>query len=104
MKSLLVALLLGGAVFVSADAVQAGTISIPSGVTGALPSPYQTVADQEMTVAGTAVNLRAKPATSGKVLAKLNSGAKVTVVGSSGSWSRVKYKTLEGYISTRFLK
>jgi len=57
-----------------------------------------------MVVTGTAVNLRAKPSTSGKVLIKLNSGEKVTVVGSSGSWSRVKYKTYEGYISTKFLK
>ena len=101
MKSLLVAILLGGAVFASADAVQAATFTIPS---PSLPSPYLTVADQEMVVTGTAVNLRAKPSTSGKVLIKLNSGEKVTVVGTSGSWSRVKYKTYEGYISTKFLK
>ena len=101
MKSLLVAILLGGTVFASADAVQAATFTIPS---PSLPSPYLTVADQEMVVTGTAVNLRAKPSTSGKVLIKLNSGEKVTVVGTSGSWSRVKYKTYEGYISTKFLK
>ena len=101
MRSLLVAILLGGVVFASADAVQAATFTIPS---PSLPSPYLTVADQEMVVAGTAVNLRAKPSTSGKVLIKLNSGEKVTVVGTSGSWSRVKYKTYEGYVSTRFLK
>jgi uncharacterized protein YgiM (DUF1202 family) len=104
MKSLLVAVFLGGAVFASADAVQAGTLGIPPSISGVLPSPYLTVADQEMVVTGTAVNLRAKPATTGKVLAKLNSGAKVTAVGSSGSWTHVKYKTLDGYISTRFLK
>ena len=101
MKLLLVAILLGGAVLASADAVQAATFTIPS---PSLPSPYLTVADQEMVVTGTAVNLRAKPSTSGKVLIKLNSGEKVTVVGTSGSWSRVKYKTYEGYISTKFLK
>jgi len=101
MKSLLVAVLLGGTVLASADAVQAATFTIPS---PSLPSPYLTVADQEMVVTGTAVNLRAKPSTSGKVLIKLNSGEKVTVVGSSGNWSRVKYKTYEGYISTKFLK
>ena len=101
MKSLLVAILLGGAVLASADAVQAATFTIPS---PSLPSPYLSVADQEMVVTGTAVNLRAKPSTSGKVLIKLNSGEKVTVVGTSGSWSRVKYKTYEGYISTKFLK
>ena len=101
MKLLLVAILLGGAVLASADAVQAATFTIPS---PALPAPYLTVADQEMVVTGTAVNLRAKPSTSGKVLIKLNSGEKVTVVGTSGSWSRVKYKTYEGYISTKFLK
>jgi uncharacterized protein YgiM (DUF1202 family) len=104
MKSLLVAVFLGAAVFVSAGAVQAGTLGIPSGISGALPSPYLTVADQEMVVTGTAVNLRAKPATNGKVLAKLNSGTKVMVMGTSGSWSHVKYKTMDGYISTRFLK
>ena len=101
MKLLLVAILLGGAVLASADAVQAATFTIPS---PSLPSPYLTVADQEMVVTGTAVNLRAKPSTSGKVLIKLNSGEKVTVVGASGSWSRVKYKTYEGYVSTKFLK
>ena len=101
MKSLLVAMLLGGAVLASANAVQAATFTIPS---PSLPSPYLTVADQEMVVTGTAENLRAKPSTSGKVLIKLNSGEKVTVVGSSGSWSRVKYKNMEGYVSTRFLK
>ena len=101
MKSLLVAILLGGAVLASADGVQAATFTIPS---PSLPSPYLSVADQEMVVTGTAVNLRAKPSTSGKVLIKLNSGEKVTVVGTSGSWSRVKYKTYEGYISTKFLK
>ena len=101
MKSLLVAILLGGAVLASADAVQAATFTIPS---PSLPSSYLNVADQEMVVTGTAVNLRAKPSTSGKVLIKLNSGEKVTVVGTSGSWSRVKYKTYEGYVSTKFLK
>ena len=102
MKSLLVAILLGGTIFASADAVQAATFTIPS---SSLPSSsYLRVADQEMVVTGTAVNLRSKPSTSGKVLIKLNTGEKVTVVGSSGSWSRVKYKTYEGYVSTRFLK
>ena len=102
MKSLLVALLLGGAVFVSADAVQAGTISIPSGVAGALSSPYQTVADEQMVVTGAGVYLRDQP--SGKVLAKLKKGTKVTVVGNSGDWTHVKYKSYDGYISTKFLK
>jgi uncharacterized protein YgiM (DUF1202 family) len=101
MKSLIVAVLLTGGVLVSADAVQAGSLAMPLPTP---PSPYVAVAAQEMVVTGTAVNLRAAPSTSGKVLTKLNTGAKVMVVGSSGSWTRVKYKTYEGYISTRFLK
>jgi mannosyl-glycoprotein endo-beta-N-acetylglucosaminidase len=68
------------------------------------PSLLQNVADQEMTVVGTAVNVRQHPASSSKVLTKLNSGAKVMAVGSSGSWTRIKINGMDGYISTRFLK
>jgi len=58
---------------------------------------------QVMTVTGNAVYLRAQPNTKAVVLAELGKGAKVTAVGTAGSWTRVKYKNLDGYISTRFL-
>jgi Bacterial SH3 domain. len=64
----------------------------------------QNVADQEMTVVGTAVNVRQHPTSNSKVLTKLNNGAKVMAVGSSGSWTRIKINGMDGYISTRFLK
>ncbi len=101
MRSLLVAVIAGGAVLATVGAGHAGALGIPR---PSLPSPYVSIADQEMTVMGTAVNLRSKPSTAGKVLAKLNNGAKVMVVGTSGSWTHVKYKNLDGYVSSRYLK
>jgi uncharacterized protein YgiM (DUF1202 family) len=101
MRVLLVAIVMGITSIASlgvAGAAPLGTLVLPQ------HSLLQNVADQEMTVVGTAVNVRQHPTSNSKVLTKLNSGAKVIVAGSSGSWTRVKINGMDGYISTRFLK
>ena len=101
MRVLMVALVMGATSIASLGIAQAAPLGTP---VVAPPSLLQMVADQEMTVMGTAVNVRQHPTSSSKVLAKLNSGAKVMAVGSSGSWTRIKINGMDGYISTRFLK
>ena len=86
------------------NALQEGFDAAGTGLTAqASPPQAVTVADQVMTVSGNAVNLRDQPSTEGKVLATLNKRTKVTVVGFSGYWTHIKYKDLDGYISTKFL-
>jgi uncharacterized protein YgiM (DUF1202 family) len=102
MRSLLVAIVMGTTSVASLGIAQATPLDTP-----VLPqhSLMQNVADQEMTVVGTAVNVRQHPSRNSKVLTTLNSGAKVIVTGSSGSWTRIKVSnSMDGYISTRFLK
>ncbi|HSY88971.1 MAG TPA: SH3 domain-containing protein [Verrucomicrobiae bacterium] len=101
MRVLMVALVMGATSIASLGIAQGAPLGTP---VVAQPSLLQMVADQEMTVTGTAVNVRQHPTSSSKVLTKLNSGAKVMAVGSSGSWTRVKINGMDGYISTRFLK
>ncbi len=103
MRVLMVAIVMGATSIASLGVAQAAPLGTP---TFAPPSLLQNVADcGDGFVTGTAaVNVRQHPTSSSKVLAKLNSGAKVTAVGSSGSWTRVKINGMDGYISTRFLK
>jgi uncharacterized protein YgiM (DUF1202 family) len=101
MRVLMVAIAMGITSIVSLGSAQAAPLGTP---VFAPPSLLQNVADQEMTVVGTAVNVRQHPTSNSKVLTKLNNGAKVMAVGSSGSWTRIKINGMDGYISTRFLK
>jgi uncharacterized protein YgiM (DUF1202 family) len=98
MRSLLAAVVMASA---SVASVHAGMLTIP---VQPLHSGALLVADQEMTVAGNAVNLREKPSTKARVIIKLNAGTKVTAIGASGSWTHVKYLDLDGYVSSKFLK
>lgn len=68
-------------------------------------SPTQ-IADQQMTVAGSYANLRAKPTTASRVLARLPKGTKVTVIGKTSSrhWVHVMANGKSGYISAKLLK
>ena len=102
MRSLLVAIIIGSTSIASFEIAQAAPLDAP-----VLPqhSLVQNVADKEMTVVGTAVNVRQHPSRNSKVLATMNSGDKVVVTGSSGSWTRIRVSnSMDGYISTRFLK
>ena len=92
-------------VIAAAGTAAAGMISAPN-----LPvvSSAQTVADQEMTVSNSYgyANLRAKPSTSGKLLAKLPEGTKVVVIEkvAGGAWVHVKAGDKTGYIKANLLK
>ena len=66
-----------------------------------------TVADaQQMEVSGSYANLRAKPTTQAKLLAKLNHGTKVDILGKveHDRWYHVKANGQEGYIRADLLK
>lgn len=49
------------------------------------------------------VNVRKSASTSSKLLGKLYKGAKVTVVGTNGSFSKIKYNNSYAYIATKYL-
>ena len=74
-----------------------------------LPAPpgYSTVAaNAEMEVAGPYANLRAKPTTQSKLLAKLDHATKVEILGKveHDRWYHVKANGTEGYIRADLLK
>ena len=64
------------------------------------------VADAPMEVSGPYANLRAKPTTQAKLLAKLNHGTKVDIVGKveHDRWYHVKVNGMDGYIRADLLK
>jgi uncharacterized protein YgiM (DUF1202 family) len=101
MKSVLMTMLIGGAVMVMGSNVDAGMLKSPSLT---LPSLYQSAAAMEMTVSATTANLRNQPSTKGQILAKLKHGTKVMVLGTSGTWTHVKVNNQEGYISSPLLR
>ncbi|WP_303984410.1 SH3 domain-containing protein, partial [Niallia circulans] len=53
--------------------------------------------------AGSSLNLRSTPSTSGKILGKLPAGTVVIVQAEGNGWSKVKVNNLEGYVSTEYL-
>ena len=65
-----------------------------------------TVANAEMEVAGPYANLRAKPTTQSKLLAKLDHATKVEILGKveHDRWYHVKANGTEGYIRADLLK
>ena|SRR5260221_7021817 len=65
-----------------------------------------TAADAQMEVAGAYANLRAKPTTQAKLLAKLNHATKVDILGKveHDHWYHVKANGIEGYIRADLLK
>ena len=93
------------ALFATGLNVQAGVSSPPK--PGAMPM-VQTVADQEMTVSNSYgyANLRQKPSTSSKLLARLLQGTKVVFIEkvSGGTWVHVKAGAKDGYIKADLLK
>jgi uncharacterized protein YgiM (DUF1202 family) len=101
-NSCLAAASIAVAIMVSAGA-QAATF--PMLVTPTTPG-FQVVASMQMEVAHSYANLREKPTTHSKLLAKLDKGTKVDVIEkvSGGKWTHVKVNSMEGYISTNLLK
>jgi hypothetical protein len=71
----------------------------------ALPG-LSAAADTQMEVAGAYANLRAKPTTQAKLLAKLDHATKVDILGKveHDRWYHVKANGIEGYIRADLLK
>ena len=101
-SSYLAAATIAAAIMTSVS-VWAATFPVP-------PAPaapgFQIVASMQMEVAHSYANLREKPTTHSKLLAKLDKGTKLDVLGkvSGGKWTHVKVNGMEGYISTNLLK
>lgn len=93
--------------FATAAALSSTAIAAPL---SHLPAPstngYQAAATMEMTVQVANANLREKPTTSAKILAKVPQGTKVAVteVVDSGKWAHVTFNNLDGYIAIKSLK
>jgi uncharacterized protein YgiM (DUF1202 family) len=60
-------------------------------------------ADTSVT-ATTGVNVRSAASTSSKIIGGLHRGQTVTAVSSSGSWTKIKYSSGTGYVSSQYLK
>ncbi|HEU4545578.1 MAG TPA: SH3 domain-containing protein, partial [Microlunatus sp.] len=60
-------------------------------------------ADTSVT-ATTAVNVRSAASTSSKIIGGLHRGQTVTAVSTSGGWTKIKYSSGTGYVSSQYLK
>lgn len=68
------------------------------------PEETPTVTEKIVNVqAGSSLNLRSTPSTSGKILSKLQAGTVVIVQAEGNGWSKVKVNNLEGYVSSEYL-
>ena len=56
------------------------------------------------TCTGDGVRLRAKANLLGKILTKLYEGEPFEILGTSGSWTQIKYRSITGYMSSRYVK
>lgn len=61
------------------------------------------IATSTMT-ATTGVNIRSKPSTGAKIVGGLYRGQTVTAVSTSGSWTKIKFGSGTGYVSSQYLK
>lgn len=66
---------------------------------GGLPA----LADTSMT-ATTGVNIRSSPSTSAKIIGGLYRGQTVTAVNTSGSWTKIRFRSGTAYVSSKYLK
>lgn len=53
---------------------------------------------------GTGLNLRAYPSTTGRIIASIPNGTRITVFGETGNWYVVQYGTQMGYVSKPFVE
>ncbi|MFP7396117.1 SH3 domain-containing protein [Niallia circulans] len=68
------------------------------------PEEMPTVTEKIVNVqAGSSLNMRSTPSTSGKILSKLQAGTVVIVQAEGNGWSKVKVNNLEGYVSSEYL-
>lgn len=80
-----------------------------AGMSRDLLAPERAIVQVQAATGGTVTvrtayaNLRAEPTTKSKLLGKVNHGAKLTVVGSSGDWTQVQSGDKTGYINNKLL-
>ena len=55
------------------------------------------------TITGNDVNFRKGPGTNYSSIAKLNKGVKVEFLGTQGSWTKLKYNGIEGYVHSNYV-
>lgn len=55
-------------------------------------------------IATETLNLREKPSTTSEVVAMLSEGIECDIIGESGDWYKVKYKSYTGYVSKEYVK
>ncbi|WP_193224541.1 SH3 domain-containing protein [Bacillus sp. B1-b2] len=67
------------------------------------PETPQTIEKVVNVLAGSSLNVRSTPSTSGKILTKLSKDTVVTVVSEANGWSKVKVNNIEGYVSSEYL-
>lgn len=69
----------------------------------ALMLPLVSLAETPMVVKGGALNLRAEPSLTAKVLKQFPTGTWMTVIETNDGWSKVKVNGLEGYVMSKYL-
>ncbi len=78
-----------------------------NGTVGYVHSDYMTMTEQTAartgTIQGTGVRFRAAASTSSKILGTFSPGERVTVLGSSGEWHRIRYSGTEGYVHSKYV-
>ncbi len=77
--------------------------SVPKTVSG-VPAPGKTYTAKIKSPDNKAVNLRRGAGKGYASIAKLEIGTKVTVLGTSGKWSKVQVNGMTGYVMTQYLK
>jgi uncharacterized protein YgiM (DUF1202 family) len=75
----------------------------PRAVLGADTAIVQVQAGGTATVRTSYANLRAEPSTGSAKLGRLNHGAKLEVLGTSGDWVQVKSGDKTGYVNSKLL-
>jgi uncharacterized protein YgiM (DUF1202 family) len=79
-------------------------VALVLGLTG-LVSGVATAADADTTMtATTGVNVRSGPGTSTKIIGSLYRGQSVTAVSTASGWTKIKYRSGLGYVSSTYLK
>ena len=50
------------------------------------------------------LNIRAGAGTDQSIIGKASNGAKLTIIGESGGWYRIKYNNITGYVSKDYIQ
>ena len=87
----------------SADVI-APTVISPTEITGTpTPTPTETPAAEKpgYTVAG--INFRASADSGSEVIDTIEPGESVTILGTEGDWTKIRYNGQEGYVSSKYI-